>query len=77
MMNELLDKGILGVAETGVTTEEGRICSSRTWFVNPNILCNAPKDEVDRATQQIFSKALRNIKVGEAKKKHKLPIYLF
>ncbi|MGF9946625.1 MarR family transcriptional regulator [Priestia megaterium] len=76
MMNELLDKGILGVAETGVTTEEGRICSSRTWFVNPNILCNAPKDEVDRATQQIFSKALRNIKVGE-KKKHKLPIYLF
>jgi hypothetical protein len=69
MMNELLDKGILGVAETGVTTEEGRICSSRTWFVNPNILCNAPKDEVDRATQQIFSKALRNIKVGE-KKKH-------
>ena len=77
MMNELLDKGILGVAETGVTTEEGRICSSRTWFVNPNILCNAPKDEIDRATQQIFSKALRNIKVGEAKKKHKLPIYLF
>jgi len=76
MMNELLDKGILGVAETGVTTEEGRICSSRTWFVNPNILCNAPKDEVDRATQQIFSKALRNIKVGE-KKKNKLPIYLF
>ena len=75
MMNELLDKGILGVAETGVTTEDGRICSSRTWFVNPNILCNAPKDEVDRATQQIFSKALRNIKVG--KKKHKLPIYLF
>lgn len=77
MMNELLDKGILGVAETGVTTEDGRICSSRTWFVNPNILCNAPKDEVDRATQQIFSKALRNIKVGKAKKKHKLPIYLF
>jgi hypothetical protein len=77
MMNELLDKGILGVAETGVTTEEGRICSSRTWFVNPNILCNAPKDEIDRATQQIFSKALRNIKVGETKRKHKLPIYLF
>jgi hypothetical protein len=77
MMNELLDKGVLGVAETGVTTEDGRACSARTWFVNPNILCNAPKDEIDRATQQIFSKALRNIKVGEAKKKHKLPIYLF
>ncbi|MCM3197243.1 MarR family transcriptional regulator, partial [Priestia megaterium] len=30
-----------------------------------------------RATQQIFSKALRNIKVGETKRKHKLPIYLF
>lgn len=77
MMNELLDKGVLGVAETGVTTEDGRACSARTWFVNPNILCNAPKDEIDRATQQIFSKALRNIKVGEVKKKHKLPIYLF
>jgi hypothetical protein len=77
MMNELLDKGVLGVAETGVTTEDGRACSAQTWFVNPNILCNAPKDEIDRATQQIFSKALRNIKVGEVKKKHKLPIYLF
>ncbi|MFP7225853.1 MarR family transcriptional regulator [Priestia filamentosa] len=77
MMNELLNKGILGVAETGTVTEDGRVCSSRTWFVNPNILCNAPKDEVDRATQQIFSKALRNIKVGDQKKIHKLPIYLF
>ncbi|KML29951.1 hypothetical protein [Priestia aryabhattai] len=77
MMNELLDKGVLGVAETGVITEDGRSCSSRTWFVNPNILCNAPKDEVDRATQQIFSKALKNIKVEGSKKKHKLPIYLF
>ncbi|MBY0214705.1 MULTISPECIES: MarR family transcriptional regulator [Priestia] len=77
MMNELLNKGVLGVAETGVITEDGRSCSSRTWFVNPNILCNAPKDEVDRATQQIFSKALKNIKVEGSKKKHKLPIYLF
>ncbi|MGG3653892.1 helix-turn-helix domain-containing protein [Bacillus pseudomycoides] len=77
MMNELLEKGLLGVAETGVTTEDGRTCSARTWFVNPNVLCNAPKDDIDRATQQIFSKALRNIKIVGTKKKHKLPIYLF
>ncbi|WP_193218685.1 MarR family transcriptional regulator, partial [Streptococcus pneumoniae] len=36
MMNELLEKGVLGVAETGVITEDGRACSARTWFVNPN-----------------------------------------
>ncbi|MFJ8120001.1 MarR family transcriptional regulator [Bacillus mycoides] len=77
IMNELLEKGVLGVAETGVITEEGRVCSARTWFVNPNILCNSPKDDIDRATQQIFSKALRNIKIDNNKKKHKLPIYLF
>ncbi|OOQ91936.1 MarR family transcriptional regulator [Bacillus cereus] len=77
MMNDLLAKGILGVAETGVTTEDGRTCSSRTWFVNPNVLCNAPKNDVDRATQQIFAKALRDIQLEGSKKKHKLPIYLF
>ncbi|MFD5264530.1 MarR family transcriptional regulator [Bacillus wiedmannii] len=77
IMNELLEKGVLGVAETGVITEDGRACSARTWFVNPNILCNSPKDDIDRATQQIFSKALRNIKIEGNKKKHELPIYLF
>ncbi|MDF9451766.1 MarR family transcriptional regulator [Bacillus toyonensis] len=77
IMNELLEKGVLGVAETGVITEDGRTCSARTWFVNPNILCNSPKDDIDRATQQIFSKALSNIKIEGNKKKHKLPIYLF
>lgn len=77
LMNDLLIKGILGVAETGITTEDGRACSSRTWFVNPNILCNAPKDDIDRATQQIFAKSLRNIQLEGSKKKHKLPIYLF
>ncbi|MED0973518.1 MarR family transcriptional regulator [Bacillus paramycoides] len=77
MMNDLLVKGVLGVAETGVTTEDGRTCSSRTWFVNPNVLCNAPKDDVDRATQQIFARALRDIQLEGSKKKHKLPIYLF
>ncbi|MEF3225916.1 MarR family transcriptional regulator [Campylobacter jejuni] len=76
-MNALLKKGILGVAEAGMTTEDGRICTSRTWFVNPNILCCSPKDGVDKATQKIFKKSLRNFKVKNDNKKHNLPIYLF
>ncbi|KEK21658.1 hypothetical protein [Bacillus gaemokensis] len=76
MMNILMKKGILAVAETGTTTEDGRICTSRTWFVNPNIMCCSPKDGVDKATQKIFKKALRNF-LDENGKKHKLPIYLF
>lgn len=76
LMNGLMKKGLLAVAETGTTTEDGRICTSRTWFVNPNIMCCSPKDGVDKATQKIFKKALRNF-VAEDGKKHKLPIYLF
>lgn len=76
-MNSLLKKGVLGVAEAGMTTDDGRICTSRTWFVNPNIMCCSPKDSVDRATQHIFKKLLRNFKVKGDTKKHKLPIYLF
>ncbi|AHA10949.1 TPA: MarR family transcriptional regulator [Bacillus toyonensis] len=76
-MNSLLKKGVLGVAEAGMTTDDGRICTSRTWFVNPNIMCCSPKDSVDRATQHIFKKSLRNFKVMGDNKKHKLPIYLF
>ncbi|KAB2486527.1 MarR family transcriptional regulator [Priestia endophytica] len=76
-MNSLLKKGVLGVAEAGMTTEDGRACTSRTWFVNPNILCCSPKDGVDKATQHIFKRSLRNFKVGNDSKKHKLPIYLF
>ncbi|PIE91962.1 MarR family transcriptional regulator [Bacillus fungorum] len=76
LMNGLMKKGLLAVAETGTTTEDGRICTSRTWFVNPNIMCCSPKDGVDKATQRIFKKALRNF-VTEDGKKHKLPIYLF
>ncbi|PEC71170.1 MarR family transcriptional regulator [Bacillus thuringiensis] len=76
LMNGLMKKGLLAVAETGTTTENGRICTSRTWFVNPNIMCCSPKDGVDKATQRIFKKALRNF-VTEDGKKHKLPIYLF
>jgi len=76
-MNSLLKKGVLGVAEAGMTTDDGRICTSRTWFVNPNIMCCSPKDSIDRATQHIFKKSLRNFKVMGDTKKHKLPIYLF
>jgi len=76
-MNSLLKKGILGVAQSGMTTEDGRICTSRTWFVNPNIICCSPKDGVDKATQHIFSKSLRNFRVKDDKKKHNLPVYLF
>ena len=78
VMNGLLKKGILAVAQSGVTTEDGRVCTSRTWFVNPNIMCCSPKDGIDKATQHIFRDSLRNFKVeDQGKKKHKLPIYLF
>nr|WP_242490719.1 MarR family transcriptional regulator [Priestia endophytica] len=77
MMNDLMQKGILAVAETGMTTEEGRVCTSRTWFVNPNIMCYSAKDDVDKVTQRIFQKSLRNFKVEGSSKKHKLPVYLF
>ncbi|MEY8351647.1 MarR family transcriptional regulator [Bacillus cereus] len=76
-MNSLLKKGVLGVAEAGMTTDDGRICTSRTWFVNPNIMCCSPKDSIDRATQHIFKKSLRNFKIKGDTKKHKLPVYLF
>ncbi|HHK5537024.1 TPA: MarR family transcriptional regulator [Bacillus mobilis] len=76
-MNGLFKKGVLGVAEAGITTEDGRACTSRTWFVNPNIMCCSPKDGIDKATQHIFRNSLRNFKVGESTKKYKLPIYLF
>lgn len=76
-MNSLLKKGVLGVAEAGMTTDDGRTCTSRTWFVNPNIMCCSPKDSVDRATQHIFKRSLRNFKVIGDNKKHKLPVYLF
>ncbi|MFY0128290.1 MarR family transcriptional regulator [Bacillus cytotoxicus] len=77
IMNGLLKKGILAVAQAGVTTEDGRVCTSRTWFVNPNVMCCSPKDGIDQATQHIFRDSLRNFKVDDSKKKHKLPVYLF
>lgn len=39
MINSFIEKGVLAVVESGMTTEDGRICTSRTWFVNPNIMC--------------------------------------
>ncbi|MBU8590357.1 MarR family transcriptional regulator [Priestia megaterium] len=77
LMNGLLTKGILAVAESGMTTDDGRVCTSRTWFVNPNIMCCSPKDGVDKATQKIFKRSLKNFKVEGSSKKHQLPIYLF
>lgn len=77
IMNGLLKKGVLAVAQAGVTTEDGRVCTSRTWFVNPNVMCCSPKDGIDQATQHIFRDSLRNFKVDDSKKKHKLPVYLF
>ncbi|MBG9536661.1 replication protein [Bacillus thuringiensis] len=78
VMNGLLKKGILAVAQSGVITEDGRVCTSRTWFVNPNVMCCSPKDGIDKATQHIFRDSLRNFKVeNQEKKKYKLPIYLF
>lgn len=77
IMNSLLNKGILAVAESGMTTDDGRVCTSRTWFVNPNIMCCSPKDGVDKATQKIFKRSLRNFKVEGSTEKHRLPIYLF
>ncbi|WP_197228932.1 MarR family transcriptional regulator, partial [Bacillus thuringiensis] len=72
VMNGLLKKGILAVAQSGVTTEDGRVCTSRTWFVNPNVMCCSPKDGIDKATQHIFRDSLRNFKVeDQGKKKHK------
>ena len=41
-----------------------RVCTSRTWFVNPNIMCCRPKDGIGKATQHIFRDSLRNFKVG-------------
>jgi hypothetical protein len=72
-----MKKGILAVAETGSTTEDGRICTSRTWFVNPNLLCCSAKDDVDKVTQKIFKRSLKNFRVEGSSKKHQLPIYLF
>jgi hypothetical protein len=40
-------------------------------------MCCSPKDGVDKATQKIFKRSLKNFKVEGSSKKHQLPIYLF
>lgn len=72
-----IKKGILAVVKSGMTTDDGRVCTSRTWFVNPNIMFCSPKDDVDKATQKIFKRSLKNFKGEGSSKKHQLPIYLF
>lgn len=76
LMNSLKKKGILGTAETGMTTDDGRVCTSRTWFVNPNIMYCGDKSEIDKTVQMIFKDALKNITLKDGKK-IKLPIRLF
>lgn len=76
IMNQLKEKGILGTAETGMVTEDGRNCTSRTWLVNPNIMYCGDKADIDMTVQLIFKDALKNIKNKDGKK-IKLPIKLF
>ncbi|MGE7875536.1 hypothetical protein [Bacillus paramycoides] len=76
LMNQLKEKGILGTAETGMVTEDGRICTSRTWFVNPNVMYCGDKADIDKTVQFIFRDALKNIKDKNGKK-IKLPVKLF
>lgn len=76
LMNSLKKKGVLGIAETGSRTEDGRFCNSRTWFVNPNIMYCGDKSDIDMTVQFIFRDALKNLKDREGKKV-KLPVRLF
>lgn len=75
-MNELKKIGILATAGTGIITENGRVCTSRTWFVNPNIIYKGDKDNIQTATQHIFHGTLNNL-VDKNGKKFKLPVRLF
>ena len=76
IMNSLKKKGVLACGETGMITDDGRTCTSRTWFVNPNIMYCGDKNDIDRATQILFRNALRNITSKEGRKV-KLPVRLF
>lgn len=76
IMNSLKEKGVLATADTGMITENGRTCTSRTWFVNPNILYIGDKNEIDMGTQRIFMNSLKFI-IDKNGKKLKLPVRLF
>lgn len=76
LMNQLKEKGILATAETGMVTESGRVCTSRTWIMNPNIMFCGDKTDIDPLLQRIFKDSLNNIKDKNGKK-IKLPVKLF
>ncbi|HFK1501375.1 TPA: helix-turn-helix domain-containing protein, partial [Bacillus paranthracis] len=76
MMNALKEKGVLATAETGMRTDDGRPCTARTWFVNPNLVYCGDKNKIDTTVQLIFKDTLKNIK-DENGKKIELPIRLF
>jgi len=76
LMTSLKNKGVIATAETGMQTEDGRVCTSRTWFVNPNIMYRGDKDDIDPTVQLIFRDALKNIK-GKNGEKLTLPVNLF
>ncbi|WP_117057597.1 MarR family transcriptional regulator, partial [Klebsiella pneumoniae] len=48
IMKSLKEKGILACAESGFRDETGRICTKRTWLMNPNIICTGRKSSIDR-----------------------------
>ncbi|MEX5523009.1 MarR family transcriptional regulator [Bacillus cereus] len=77
MMKVLKRKGILACAESGFKDETGRICTKRTWLMNPNIICCGKKENIDRVTKYIFKDILRNFKVEGSSEIHNLPIYFF
>lgn len=48
LINGLIKKGWLAVVETRTNTEDGRIGTTNTWFVNQNIICCSSKERVNR-----------------------------
>lgn len=76
IMKSLKLKGILATAETGMVTETGRVCTSRTWLVNPHIMICGDKKNIDRMLQMIFVHSLKNLKDQDGKKVE-LPVILF
>ncbi|MBD2790679.1 MarR family transcriptional regulator, partial [Xenorhabdus sp. DI] len=60
LMTSLKNKGILACAESGFKDENGRVCTKRTWLINPNIICSSRKTSIDRVTKHIFTDTFRN-----------------
>lgn len=77
MMNNLKKKGILANAETGMVTETGRVCTSRTWIMNPNIIFCGDKTDIDPLLQRIFKHSALNNITDKNNRKVKLPVKLF